>query len=124
MSDQKQPPRQFLKAQLKERQRRDEPPTTIQSDPAAKPSKWHHGEIAAPLEPKTPKEKKAAARLERILAASEREVESPMTLSGLSPEQRRAKKRWLRQEGRRLRAKAAEGGARPTKVEEDLTKQK
>lgn len=116
MSDQKQAVRQFSKGQLKERQRRDERTATIQRDPPENPFEWHHEEIVAPLEPKTPKEKKAAARLESIMAECEREDESPMTLSGLSPEERRAEKRWLRQEGRRLRAKAAGGGARPTKV--------
>lgn len=105
MSDQKQAARQISKAQLKERQRRDQRTATIQRDPPETPFVWHHEEVVAPLEPKTPKGKKAAARLEHILAAHKREDESPMTLSGLTEKQRRREKRWLKQEGSRLRGK-------------------
>jgi len=98
-------PRQSTKTQIREpaKFKPSQPSSTIQSEPLSEP-KVQREEIAAPEDPKTSAQKRQAARYERILREHERESESPMTLSGLTDKKRRQEKKWLKQEGDRLRA--------------------
>jgi hypothetical protein len=99
-------PRRLTKEQVKERGQIEaaKRPTTIQSEPLAEP-KVHQKEVVAPLDPKTSAQKGKAAQYERIMRAHKQETESPMTLSGLNPKQRRHQKRRLKQQGNRIRGK-------------------
>ena len=81
------------------------PPPTIQIEPLQSPSVEVRELDLSPEQTKNRESKRAAAKIANVTAAVQRETESPMTLSGLTDKQRRREKRWLEQEGLRLRSK-------------------
>lgn len=85
---------QVSKRQLLEQPKRERPSSTIQMEPLQAPSIEVHDPNL-----KSRKGQRAAAKMKDIEAA----MESPMTLSGLTEKERRHQKRWLEQEGLRLR---------------------
>ena|SRR5258708_4566961 len=96
-------PRKLTKEQIEEQGRIEaaKRSLTIRSEPLAKPK------IEPPVvDPKTTEQSRKAARHELITRRYEQqETESPMTLSGLTEEERCEEKKWLKEERERFRGK-------------------
>jgi hypothetical protein len=99
--------RQLTRQEISQRvkNRRLAPAPTIQADTLEAPLVELHEFELKPEQGKSRKAQRAAAKTANIIAAVEQEAESPMTLSGLTENQRRREKRWLKREGLRLRSK-------------------
>lgn len=96
-------PRQFTKEQIRELPKAIQPSPTIQSTPLTEP----RIEVVAPVpvDPKTSEQQRKADHHDKIWRKHQQETESPMTLSGLTEEERCQEKKWLKEERKRLRGK-------------------
>jgi hypothetical protein len=95
--------RQFTKEQIRERPKAEQPSPTIQSTPLAEPQVTVVEPVA--VDPKTTEQQRRAEHHDGIWRKHQQETESPMTLSGLTDEQRRQEKKWLKEERTRLRGR-------------------
>ena len=100
-TDDKRP--QFTKEQIRKRPKAKQPSLTIQSTPLTEPQIKVVAPV--PVDPKTTEQQRRADHHDDIWRKHKQETESPMTLSGLTEEERCEEKKWLKEERERFRGK-------------------